>query len=87
MSQPALSQSINETNEKQVEQFREFSKIYNTMSQLCFNQCVWDFGTSQIRNREARCALNCTENYMKATKMMGESFAPSSATVSQGLGV
>jgi import inner membrane translocase subunit TIM9 len=57
------------------------------MSQLCFNQCVWDFGTSQIRNREARCALNCTENYMKATKMMGESFAPSSATVSQGLGV
>ena len=40
-------QSINETNEKQVEQFREFSKIYNKMSELCFNQCVWDFGTSQ----------------------------------------
>jgi len=57
-----------------VEQFREFSKIYNTMSELCFNQCVWDFGTSQIRSREERCAMNCTENYMKATKLMGNSF-------------
>jgi len=85
MSQPALAQTINETSEKQVEQFREFSKIYNTMSELCFNQCVWDFGTTQIRNREERCALNCTENYMKATKLMGESFAPT-AMVSGGLG-
>jgi len=57
-----------------VEQFREFSKIYNTMSELCFNQCVWDFGTKEIRNREDRCAMNCTENYMKATKLMGNSF-------------
>ena len=27
---------------------RSFSKIYNNMSELCFNQCVWDFGTDQV---------------------------------------
>jgi len=85
MSQPALTQTVNETSEKQVEQFREFSKIYNTMSELCFNQCVWDFGTTEIRNREERCAMNCTENYMKASKVMGNSFAPTAA-VPGGLG-
>ena len=26
---------------------------------------VWDFGTDQIRNREMRCAMNCTEQYLK----------------------
>ena len=33
---------------QQYGQFREFSKIYNTMSEICFNQCVWDFGTKEV---------------------------------------
>ena len=61
------------------------------MSELCFNVCVWDFGTNevskewnsqtqtlndifQVRNREDRCAMSCTEKYMKASKAMGSSF-------------
>merc|ERR1719430_1218997 len=43
----SLSEAVNQTSEAQVEQFRSFSKIYNNMSELCFNQCVWDFGTDQ----------------------------------------
>merc|ERR550534_2607989 len=59
----SLSEAVNQTSEAQVEQFRSFSKIYNNMSELCFNQCVWDFGTDQVRDRELRCALNCTEHF------------------------
>ena len=51
-------QSINDTNATQVEQFREFSKIYNKMSELCFTQCVWDFGTDQVRSWVQRSAVN-----------------------------
>ena len=36
-------------NEDQTKTFREFFKTYNTMSQLCFNLCVWDFETSELR--------------------------------------
>ena len=28
----------------------------------------------QVRDREDRCAMNCTENYMKASKVMGDAF-------------
>jgi len=68
-----LQQTV-EVGEQQITQFREFSKIYNKMSELCFNVCVWDFGTNEVRNREDRCAMNCTEKYMKATKSLGNSF-------------
>lgn len=36
-------------NEDQTKTFREFFKTYNTMSQVCFNLCVWDFGTNELR--------------------------------------
>ena len=36
-------------NEDQTKTFREFFKTYNTMSQKCFNLCVWDFGTDELR--------------------------------------
>merc|ERR1711988_1921893 len=75
MSQQSIPlKSIEQVGEEQITQFREFSKIYNKMSELCFNECVFDFGTSEVRNREERCAMSCTEKYMKATKAMGSSF-------------
>jgi len=74
-----LLETVNAANEDQITTFREFSKIYNTMSEICFNHCVWDFGTDQIRNREMRCAMNCTEQYLKMTKLVGNEFAKGQA--------
>jgi len=73
----SLSEAVNQTSAAQVDQFRSFSKIYNNMSELCFNQCVWDFGTDQVRDREMRCALNCTEHFMKSQKQLGAAFTES----------
>ena len=46
----AILQSVDssEVSPQQIGQFREFSKIYNTMSEICFNQCVFDFGTKEV---------------------------------------
>jgi len=57
------------------EQFRDFFKTYNKMSETCFNQCVWDFGTESVRNREDRCVMRCVQHYMDSTKKIGECFA------------
>ena len=44
-----ILQSVDsEVSPQQIGQFREFSKIYNTMSEICFNQCVFDFGTTEV---------------------------------------
>ncbi len=74
-----LRESINQTIEDQIGTFREFSQIYNKMSDICLNLCVWDFGTDQVRNREDRCAMKCAEKYLKMTKVMGASFAEGQA--------
>jgi len=75
-----ITEAVQNLDEDQVKTAREFSKIYNTMSEICFNQCVWDFGTDQIRNREMRCAMDCTENYLQMTKLVGAEFAKSHAS-------
>ena len=35
---------------------------YNKMSELCFNQCIWDFGINTVRNREDRCIVSILPN-------------------------
>lgn len=75
-----LAEAAKNFDEDQMKTAREFSKIYNTMSELCFTQCVWDFGTDQIRNREMRCAMDCTENYLQMTKLIGTEFAKGHAS-------
>ena len=32
------------------------------MSELCFNQCIWDFGINTVRNREDRCIVSILPN-------------------------
>merc|ERR1712107_23178 len=67
-------EKVNKTTSGDVETFKEFSKIYNTMSEACFDRCVWDFGTTQIRDREDRCIMRCAQNYLQMTKVVGATF-------------
>ena len=38
-----------------------------------------------MRDREARCALNCTEHFMTCQKRMGEGFTATSPEAALGL--
>jgi len=63
----------------EMDTFREFSKIYNTMSESCFTRCVWDFGTDKVRDREDRCIMRCAQNYLQMTKVVGDTFTEGQA--------
>lgn len=63
-----------QVGDEQAATFREFYKTYNSMSEVCFNQCVWDFGTKVVRNREDRCVMRCVQHFMDATKLIGHCF-------------
>ena len=72
---------LGDIGEEQKKTFREFFKTYNTMSEFCFNRCVWDFGTEIVRNREDRCVMKCVQHYMDATKEIGKVFADEQANL------
>ncbi len=55
--------------------FRSFFKTYNTLSEECFNHCVWDFGVAKVRAKEDRCVDRCAGNYLAMVKEIGERFA------------
>ncbi|KAG0725126.1 Mitochondrial import inner membrane translocase subunit Tim9 [Chionoecetes opilio] len=60
--------------EVQVKQFRDFLVQYNKLSEGCFNACVWDFTSRNIRTNEENCAQNCVEKYTKVTQRISERF-------------
>lgn len=61
--------------------FREFFKTYNKMSELCFEQCVWDLQSEVIRNREERCVNKCVNHYLAANKEIQKVFAEDQANL------
>ena len=61
--------------------FREFFVTYNKMSEVCFNQCVWDFGISSVRSREDRCINKCVNHFLSANKDIQRVFAEDQANI------
>lgn len=74
----------NSADPDQVATFRSFFQTYNTISEYCFNHCVWDFGTRDLRNREDRCVMRCTSHYLQSTKEIGNAFTEGQAAVMGG---
>ena len=61
--------------------FREFFLTYNKMSEICFSNCVWDFGISTMRSREERCMNKCVNHYLTANKEIQRVFAEDQAAL------
>lgn len=60
--------------EVQINQFREFLMQYNKLSEMCFNDCVWDFTTRAVKNQEDTCVANCVTKFTKITQRISERF-------------
>ena len=51
--------------EVQMKQFREFLMQYNKLSESCFDSCIWDFTSRNIKSQEDSCVKNCVDKYTK----------------------
>uniref|UniRef100_A0A0L8G4G8 Mitochondrial import inner membrane translocase subunit n=1 Tax=Octopus bimaculoides TaxID=37653 RepID=A0A0L8G4G8_OCTBM len=60
--------------ETMMKQFREFLSSYNKLSSMCFIDCVNDFTTRQVLDKESSCAINCMEKYLKMTQRITQRF-------------
>lgn len=59
---------------EQVKSFRDFLISYNKLSELCFNDCIWDFTSRTVKAQEDRCALNCMEKYLRMNQRISQRF-------------
>ena len=59
---------------EQIKTFRDFMSNYNKLSEICFDDCVWDFTTRKVLSKESTCALNCAEKYLKMNQRVSARF-------------
>jgi len=57
-----------------VEQFKEFIRNYNRLSELCFDSCIWNFTTRDITSKEDSCINNCFEKFVKSNQRISQRF-------------
>jgi len=60
--------------ETTMKQFHEFLSSYNKLSEMCFMDCVHDFTTRKILDKENSCAMNCMDKYLKMTQRISQRF-------------
>nr|CAG4645984.1 EOG090X0MSH [Lynceus sp. MCZ IZ 141354] len=58
----------------QIKSFKDFLYSYNKLSELCFIDCVWDFTTRTVRDKENTCAINCAEKFLKMNQRISQRF-------------
>lgn len=59
---------------EQIRTFKDFLSNYNKLSELCFNDCVWDFTSRKVSKAEDSCAINCAEKFLKANQRISTRF-------------
>ncbi|PYI07330.1 mitochondrial intermembrane space translocase subunit Tim9 [Aspergillus sclerotiicarbonarius CBS 121057] len=65
-------------------QLKEFMTMYSKLVQKCFDDCVNDFTTKSLINREEGCVLRCVDKYMKGSARLNERFQEQNAAMMNG---
>ncbi|XP_064622736.1 mitochondrial import inner membrane translocase subunit Tim9-like [Lineus longissimus] len=71
---PLGSVGMDQQTADTVKQFREFLMSYNKLSEMCFADCVHDFTSRKVQEKEQTCVLSCMEKYLKMTQRISQRF-------------
>ncbi|KAB5531726.1 hypothetical protein POPTR_012G039100v4 [Populus trichocarpa] len=56
-------------------QLRDSLKMYNSLVERCFNDCVDSFTRKSLQKQEETCVMRCAEKFMKHSMRVGMRFA------------
>ncbi|KAJ4824741.1 protein transporter tim9 [Turnera subulata] len=56
-------------------QLRDSLRMYNSLTERCFNDCVESFTRKSLQKQEETCVTRCVEKYMKHSMRVGMRFA------------
>ncbi|XP_018333528.1 mitochondrial import inner membrane translocase subunit Tim9-like [Agrilus planipennis] len=57
---------------EQIKTFKDFLVSYNKLTEMCFNDCIDNFTSRNIKDKEEKCALNCLEKFLKVNQRISE---------------
>ncbi|KAK5778718.1 protein transporter TIM9 PWA37_000006 [Arxiozyma heterogenica] len=84
----ALNAKEQQEFQKLVEQkqMKDFMRLYSNLVERCFMDCVNDFTSSKLTNKEQTCIMRCSEKFLKHSERVGQRFQEQNAALGQGLG-
>ncbi len=56
-------------------QIKDTLAMYNTLVERCFEYCVDDFGSKELKKGEGKCVRQCADKFMKTSTRVSENFA------------
>lgn len=60
-------------------QMKDFMRMYSNLVSRCFNDCVVDFTSNKLSDKELGCVNKCTLKSMKLNERVGQRFAEENA--------
>lgn len=57
--------------------------MYSKLVQRCFDDCVNDFTTKSLVNREETCVMRCVDKQLKGSARLNERFQEQNAAMMQ----
>lgn len=66
-------------------QMKDFMRLYSSLVERCFTDCVNDFTSAKLTSREQTCILRCSEKFLKHSERVGQRFQEQNAALGQGL--
>ncbi|GAV62106.1 zf-Tim10_DDP domain-containing protein [Cephalotus follicularis] len=56
-------------------QLRDSLRMYNSLVERCFNDCVDNFTRKTLQKQEETCVMRCAEKFLKHSMRVGMRFA------------
>lgn len=66
-------------------QMKDFMRLYSSLVEKCFTDCVEDFTSAKLNNRELTCISKCSEKFLKHSERVGQRFQEQNALMNQNL--
>ncbi|QPG73476.1 protein transporter tim9 [Brettanomyces nanus] len=55
-------------------QMNDFMRLYTSLVDRCFNDCVTNFTSDKLTDREDTCLNKCAEKFLKHSERVGQRF-------------
>ncbi|KAK9688351.1 protein transporter tim9 [Basidiobolus ranarum] len=65
----------------QEKQMKDFMRLYSSLVQRCFNDCIKDFTTKALTTKEDTCVGRCIDKFLKHNDRIGQRFAEQNAAM------
>lgn len=67
-------------------QMKDFMRLYSSLVERCFSDCVNDMTSNSLTGKEQDCVLKCSEKFLKHSERIGQRFQEMNAKLMQNGG-